>query len=29
MDLYVNPKGENRRWDKYRVLPTISSEPHR
>jgi hypothetical protein len=26
MDLYVNPKGENRRWDKFRVLPTISSE---
>ena len=26
MDLYVNPKGENRRWDKVRVLPTISSE---
>jgi len=26
MDLYVNPKGESRRWDKYRVLPTISTE---
>ena len=26
MDLYVNPRGENRRWDKFRVLPTISSE---
>ena len=26
MDLYVNPKGESRRWDKFRVLPTISSE---
>lgn len=26
MDLYINPKGENRRWDKVRVLPTISSE---
>jgi hypothetical protein len=26
MDLYVNPKGENRRWDKFRVLPTVSTE---
>ena len=26
MDLYVNPKGESRRWEKFRVLPTISSE---
>lgn len=26
MDLYVNPKGENRRWDKYSVLTTISTE---
>ena len=26
MDLYVNPKGESRRWDKFRVLPTISTE---
>uniref|UniRef100_Q026X4 FG-GAP repeat protein n=1 Tax=Solibacter usitatus (strain Ellin6076) TaxID=234267 RepID=Q026X4_SOLUE len=26
MVLYVNPKGELRRWDKYNVLPTISSE---
>lgn len=26
MSLYVNPKGEARRWDKYNVLPTISSE---
>jgi hypothetical protein len=26
MSLYVNPKGELRRWDKYSVLPTISSE---
>jgi hypothetical protein len=26
MSLYVNPKGELRRWDKYNVLPTISSE---
>ena len=24
--LYVNPKGEPRRWDKYTVLPTISTE---
>jgi hypothetical protein len=26
MSLYVNPKGELRRWDKYNVLPTITSE---
>jgi hypothetical protein len=26
MSLYVNPKGQARRWDKYNVLPTISSE---
>jgi len=26
MSLYVNPKGESRRWDKYNVLPTINSE---
>jgi hypothetical protein len=26
MSLYVNPRGELRRWDKYKVLPTISSE---
>lgn len=26
MDLYVNPKGESRRWEKFSVLPTISSE---
>ena len=26
MDLYVNPRGEPRRWDKFRVLPTISTE---
>ncbi|MEO8596078.1 MAG: FG-GAP-like repeat-containing protein [Candidatus Solibacter sp.] len=26
MSLYVNPKGETRRWDKYNVLPSISSE---
>ena len=26
MSLYVNPKGEARRWDRYNVLPTISSE---
>ena len=26
MSLYVNPRGEARRWDKYNVLPTISSE---
>jgi hypothetical protein len=24
--LYVNPKGESRRWDAYSVLPTISTE---
>jgi hypothetical protein len=24
--LYVNPKGESRRWDKYKVIPSISSE---
>lgn len=26
MSLYVNPRGEKRRWDKYNVLPTINSE---
>src|SRR5579871_249960 len=26
MSLYVNPRGESRRWDKYNVLPTINSE---
>jgi hypothetical protein len=26
MDLYVNPKGESRRWAKHRVLPTINTE---
>ncbi len=26
MNLYVNPKGENRRWEKYPVLPQIDSE---
>ena len=26
MVLYVNPKGEVHRWQKYRVLPTISAE---
>jgi hypothetical protein len=26
MSLYVNPRGEARRWNKYNVLPTISSE---
>jgi Domain of Unknown Function (DUF1080)/FG-GAP-like repeat len=26
LDLYINPKGENRRWDKYRVVPNISTE---
>jgi hypothetical protein len=26
MDLYVNPRGESRRWEKFSVLPTISSE---
>jgi hypothetical protein len=24
--LYVNPKGESRRWDKYKVVPVIQSE---
>ena len=24
--LYVNPKGESRRWDSYNVLPTVSTE---
>ena len=24
--LYVNPKGESRRWDKYRVVPAFQSE---
>ena len=24
--LYVNPKGESRRWDKYQVIPRIQSE---
>jgi hypothetical protein len=24
--LYVNPKGESRRWDSYPVLPTVSTE---
>jgi hypothetical protein len=24
--LYVNPKGESRRWDKYRVVPAVQSE---
>ncbi len=24
--LYVNPKGENRRWDKYKVVSNVSSE---
>ena len=24
--LYVNPKGENRRWDVYRVVPNVQSE---
>ena len=24
--LYVNPKGEARRWDKYKVIPTIQTE---
>ena len=24
--LYVNPKGESRRWDKYEVLPSIGTE---
>ena len=26
MSLFVNPKGELRRWDKYNVLPAINSE---
>jgi hypothetical protein len=26
MNLYVNPRGENRRWAKYSVLPQIDSE---
>jgi hypothetical protein len=26
MSLYVNPKAELRRWDRYNVLPTINSE---
>jgi hypothetical protein len=26
MALFVNPKGENRRWDKYMVMPTASGE---
>ena len=26
LDLYVNPKGEPRRWNKYRVIPKISTE---
>jgi hypothetical protein len=26
MDLYVNPKGEGRRWDKFSVLTTITTE---
>jgi hypothetical protein len=26
MDLHVNPKGEARKWDEFRVLPTISTE---
>jgi hypothetical protein len=26
MELYVNPKGESRRWDRFNVLPTISTE---
>jgi hypothetical protein len=26
MNLYVNPKGENRRWEKFAVLPQIDSE---
>lgn len=24
--LYINPKGESRRWDKYRVVPAVQSE---
>jgi hypothetical protein len=26
MFLYVNPKGESRRWDKYEVIPSLGSE---
>jgi hypothetical protein len=26
MELYINPRGESRRWDRHNVLPTISSE---
>jgi 3-keto-disaccharide hydrolase/FG-GAP-like repeat len=26
MDLYVNPKGQSRRWDKFSVLTTITTE---
>jgi hypothetical protein len=26
VQLYVNPKGESRRWDSYNVVPTVSSE---
>jgi hypothetical protein len=26
IDLYINPRGESRLWDHYRVLPNISSE---
>lgn len=26
MYLYVNPKGESRRWDKYEVIPSLGSE---
>jgi hypothetical protein len=26
MTLYVNPRGEHRRWDKFRVLPQITGE---
>ena len=26
IDLYVNPKGESRRWDKFRILPDITTE---
>ena len=26
MSLFVNPKGEPRRWDRYNVLPAVSSE---
>jgi len=24
--LYVNPKGESRRWDRYNVVPSATSE---